>query len=87
MRIRILIFICYGTDDPDPILNADPDPDHSFQIKAQTFEKVLHKIGSNSIHFGVSLYRYIDADPGPDSAYHFVDADPDLFIGCGCGSR
>jgi hypothetical protein len=34
-------------------INADPDPDPSFQIKAQTLGKVL-KIGSYSIHFGLS---------------------------------
>jgi hypothetical protein len=34
MRIRILLF--------HPDTNPDPDPDTSFQIKAQTLEKVLH---------------------------------------------
>jgi hypothetical protein len=40
---------------PDPTIysDADPDPDPSFQLKAQTFEKVL-KLAQNSIHFGLS---------------------------------
>jgi hypothetical protein len=40
--------------DADPDLTFQPvaDPDPSFQIKAQTLQSV--KIGSNSIHFGLS---------------------------------
>ncbi len=46
--------------DPDEDLDttfhpdADPDPDPSFKKKAQTLEKVLKYIGSDSIHFGLT---------------------------------
>jgi hypothetical protein len=46
----------FDTDlDPDSTFlpYADLDSDPSFQLKAQTLEKVL-KIGSNSIHFGLT---------------------------------
>jgi hypothetical protein len=45
--IRILIFF-YEDADPDPTFrpdaDRDPDPDPSFQIKTQTFEKVLNRL-------------------------------------------
>jgi hypothetical protein len=56
-------------------VDTDPDPDPSFQIKAQTIEKVLkwahipHILASH-------LQIDTDPDPVPDPAYHF-DADPD----------
>ncbi len=61
--------------DPDPTFHpdADPDPDTSFQIKAQTFEKVLKYI------LGCHLQIDADPDPAPDSAYNF-DADPDFYL-------
>jgi hypothetical protein len=49
MRIQIFLFDVYPTFHPD----ANPDPDPSFQLKAQTLEEVL-KIGSYSICFGLS---------------------------------
>ncbi len=46
IRIRLITLMRSGflnEADPDPTLHsdADPDPDPSFQIKAQTLEKVL----------------------------------------------
>jgi hypothetical protein len=51
----------------------DPDPCPSFQIRAQTLEKVLK---SAHIPFILDCHLQIDADPVPDLAYYF-DADPD----------
>jgi hypothetical protein len=59
MWMRTLIFILcrsgflFADRDPTFHPDKDPDPDPSFQIKAQTLEKGL-KIGLNSIHFGLS---------------------------------
>ncbi len=57
MRIRVLIFLCDADPDSDflfdadpnadphstfhPVADPDPNPDTSFQIKAQTIENVL----------------------------------------------
>jgi hypothetical protein len=81
--------------DPDANLDptfhpdADPDPDLSFQIKAQTLEKSA-KIGSYSIHFVSSSANWCglvwcesgseflfdaDADPDADPGYQ-NDPDP-----------
>ncbi len=40
--------------DPDPTFHPDVDLDPSLQIKAQSIEKKVLKIGSYSIHFGFS---------------------------------
>jgi hypothetical protein len=75
--------------DPDstylPDANLDPDP--SFQIKAQTLEKVL-----KYIPYVLARQLQIDVNPVPDPAYHF-DADPGYQndadpweSGCGSGS-
>jgi hypothetical protein len=61
----------------DPTFHpADPDPDldPSFQIKAQTLEKVLTLA---HIPYVLAFHLQIDADPDPvlDLAYQF-DADP-----------
>ncbi len=55
--------------------DADLDPDHSYQIKAQSFEKVLNYA---HIPYILACHLQIDANPNPvpDPAYHF-DADPD----------
>ncbi len=60
--------------DADP--DADPDSDPSFQIKAQTLEKVLKKA---HIPYILACNLQIDEDPYsvPDPAYHF-DANPDF---------
>jgi hypothetical protein len=57
--------------DQDPTFHPDADQDPSFQIKAQTLEKVLKKA---HISYLFACHLQIDADPDP--AYHF-DADPD----------
>jgi hypothetical protein len=57
---------------------VDPDPDPSFQIKAQILEKVLKYAHIPSIS---AIHLQIDADPVPDPAYHF-DVDLDA---CGSG--
>ena len=49
-----------------------PDPDPSFQIKAQILEIVLKYA---NIPYILACHLQIDADPVPDQAYHF-DADP-----------
>ncbi len=59
--------------DPDPTFHsdADPEPDPSFQIKAQIHEKLAH------------LGSHVDPDPVPDPANHFdadPDADPDFYL-------
>jgi hypothetical protein len=42
IRIRILGTFHFDADaDPDPNFHFDADPDPSFQIKAQSLEKVL----------------------------------------------
>jgi hypothetical protein len=54
--IRIQLFT-HDTDpdaDPDPTFHPDVDLDPSFQIKAQTIEKKVLKLGSYSTHFGFS---------------------------------
>jgi hypothetical protein len=57
-------------------MRADPDPDPSFQMKGQNFEKVL-KYTQGHIPYILSCLK-IDADPDPDPAYSFdEDADPD----------
>jgi hypothetical protein len=53
--------------------DADPDLDPSFQIKAQSIEKVLKY---SHIPYILACPLQIDADPVLDPAYHF-DADPD----------
>ncbi len=73
MRIRILFLISFDAV-PDPMFYP------SFQIKAQTLEKVL-----NYSHILYILACHLQIDAGPDPAYHFdTDPDPD-FIGCGSG--
>ncbi len=82
MRIRILIFIWCGSGS-----------DFSFQIKAQTLEKVLKKA---HIPYILACHLPIGVDPVPDPAYHFdadpdADPDPDFYlmrtrIRCGSGS-
>jgi hypothetical protein len=62
MRMRIRLFYP----------NADPDPDPSFQIKAQTLEKVLQKA---LIPHTLACHLQIYADPVQDPAYQLV-ADP-----------
>jgi hypothetical protein len=54
-------------------VDADPDPDPSFQIKAQTLRLIFHTF--------LACHLQIDADldPVPDPAYHF-DADPDVQV-------
>jgi hypothetical protein len=56
--------------DPDPTFHpdADPgsDPDPSFQIKAQTLDKVLQYA---HIPYILACHLQIDADPVPDPAY------------------
>jgi hypothetical protein len=52
--------------------DADPGPDPSFQLKAQTLEKIL-KYAYVPYILGCHLPN--DADPVPDPVYHF-DADP-----------
>ncbi len=53
--------------------DANPDPDSSFQIKAQTLEK-----GGQMAHIPYNLACPLDADPVPvpDPAYD-LDPDPD----------
>jgi hypothetical protein len=46
--------------------DADPDSDPSFQIRAQTREKVI-KLAH--IPFNLACYLQIDAEPDPDTAY------------------
>ncbi len=58
MRIRIRLFT------PD----TEPDPYHSFQLKAQTSEKVLK---SAHIPYILACLLQIYADP---------DADPDFYL-------
>ncbi len=43
IRMRVQNFFIHADADPDPTFHpdADPDPYPSFQIKAQTLEKVL----------------------------------------------
>jgi hypothetical protein len=57
--------------DPDSTYHPDADPDHSFQIKAQSLEKVLKHVHSGFL---------FDADPDADPGYQ---NDADL---CGSGS-
>ncbi len=63
--------------DPGPNFhpNVDPDTDPSFQIKAQILLKSA-QIDSYSIYSTSACHLQIDADPVPDTSYHF-DADPD----------
>jgi hypothetical protein len=60
--------------DPDYTFHpdADPDPEPSVQIKAQTIEKA-------HIPFILACQLQIDADPVPDPAYHF-EADLDFYL-------
>ncbi len=88
MRIRCLSgFFFYADSDPTFHPHADPVPypGPNFQIKSQTLEKVLKQAYIPNI---LACRWQIDADPGPDPAYHF-DADPDADPGyqkCGSGS-
>ncbi len=54
-------------------MDADPYPDPSFQIKAQTLRLIFHTF--------LACHLQIDADldPVPDPAYHF-DADPEVQV-------
>jgi hypothetical protein len=76
----------------------DPDPCPSFQIRAQTLEKVLK---SAHIPYILACLLQIDADPDPDfylmqpgSGFFDADEDPDANPGsnqndvnpCGSGS-
>jgi len=68
------VLLC-GEADPDstdhPEADPVPDPDPSFQIKAQTLEKVL-KIDSYTIYFGYLTQKLMDPE-------HWIlkeDADP-----------
>ncbi len=75
MRILIFIWCASGSRvlfdaDSDPTFHLDPDPDPSFEINAQTLEKVLKKVHIPNI---LDCLLQIDADPDP--GYHF-DSDP-----------
>ncbi len=70
--MRILIRLLHLDEDPAP------DPDPSFQIKAQTLEKVLKKAHIPYI-LACHLQPDADPDPVPDPACHF-DADPDFYL-------
>ncbi len=61
-----------------PDADPDPDPDPSFQIKAQTLEKVLKY---DLIPYILACHLQIDADLDPvlDTADHF-DADSDFYL-------
>ncbi len=79
-----------------PDADFDPNTDPSFQIKAQTPDKVLKKT-----HIPYILACHLQVGAYPDPAYHFdPDPDPDfylmqirtrIFFWCGwwskCGSR
>ncbi len=74
IRIRTLLVILMRIESCLS-LDADPDPDPSFQIKAQSLEKVLKQA---HIPYIMVCHLHIDADPDPDPAYHVdADADPD----------
>jgi hypothetical protein len=64
--------------DSDSTYHPDADPDPSFQIKAQTLEKVLKQD-----HFPYILACHLQivaySDPVPDPAYHF-DSDPVFYL-------
>ncbi len=64
--------VSWGSD-PTFHPDADPDPDPTFPIKAQTFEKALQEA---HVPYILAGHLQIDAYPVPDPAYH-LDADPD----------
>jgi hypothetical protein len=66
---------CTYDADPDSAFHfdADPEPDPSFQIKSQNFEKVLKQA---HIPFILACHLQIDAVPDPDPVHQY-DADPD----------
>jgi hypothetical protein len=67
-----------------PSADLDSDPDPSFQIEAQTLEKVLKKGSYFIISYILACHLQIDSDPDlvPDPAYHFDgDQDADLDLG------
>ncbi len=88
------LFDADANPDPEPTFHPDaypdPDPDPSFQIKAQTLEKVLKQAH-------ITYILQTDADPDPACNFDTgPDADPDhdfyllririqIFL-CGCGS-
>ncbi len=63
--------------------SADPDPDPSFQIKAENLEKVFKQAPyifacHLQIDADPDLFYHFSTDPDLDPAYHFdVDPDPD----------
>jgi hypothetical protein len=61
---RILIFILCVSGF---LFDADADPDPSFQVKAQTLEKVFRK---SHISYNLACHQQMDADPDlvPDTA-------------------
>ncbi len=60
--------------------DSDPDPDPSFQIKAEALEKVL-KQAQISYILVCHLQIYVDPYTVPDPAYHFdADPDPDFYL-------
>ncbi len=67
---------CNLDADPDPTFHRDADPDsyphHSFEIKAQTRDKMLKQA-----HISYILACHLQFDADPVSAYHFY-ADRDL---------
>jgi hypothetical protein len=72
MRMRIRLFTLMRIR----IRTRGPDP--SFQIKAQTLEKVLKY---SHIPYIWASRLQIDADPVPDPAYHFnADQDLDFYL-------
>jgi hypothetical protein len=79
---------CESASDPNPTFHfyVDPDPDLSFQIKAQNLENCSKRLIFYTLWLVISILMpgpdHFDVDPDEDSdpAYHF-DADP-----CGSGS-
>ncbi len=65
--------------DPDttfhPDADTDPNPNPSFQVKAQTLEKVPEKQAHIPYILACHLQIDVDLGPVPDTGYHF-DADP-----------
>ncbi len=56
-------------------MDPDPDPDHSFHIKAQTLKSVQIPRAHIPYILACRLQTDADPDPVPDPVYHF-DADP-----------
>ncbi len=77
--------------DPDQTFypDADPNPDPSFQKKAQTLEKerlVFHTFWLViCILTRIRIQLHFDADPVPD--FYLMWIQILIFISCGCGSR